>query len=104
MHTGVWTDVVLAVHPGAVVHGFEASPDLAAELSRRYVGDDRVVVNGHALGAEPARGTLYLDARNSALNSLVATRQAGARAKRSKSMSSAVTTTSSRAASTTSTT
>jgi FkbM family methyltransferase len=72
MHQGAWTDTVLRLHPHAVVHGFEAAPGLASDLQRRYVADQRVVVNPYGLGAAPGRALLHVNPTHSSLNSLVA--------------------------------
>ena len=72
MHEGTWTDTLLDAHPGAVVHGFEPAPRMAARLHDRYPGDGgRVVVNPFALGAEPGRAVLHVDPESTSVSSLV---------------------------------
>ena len=71
MHQGSWTDTLLEVQPGAVVHGFEPAPAMAVGLVRRYAGNRRVVVNPFALGATPGRAVLHIDPRSTSVSSLV---------------------------------
>jgi FkbM family methyltransferase len=71
MHTGTWTDALLAAHPAAAVHGFEPSPDLGAALHRRYAGTPAVVVNTCGLGRVATTMDLHVDPTHSSLSSVV---------------------------------
>lgn len=73
-HHGVWTQVLLDAHPDATVHCFEASPDTAAGLRRRFADDPRVVLTAKGLAAEAGTVDLYVDRRDSSVTSVVAPR------------------------------
>lgn len=51
-HKGGTVAVYREVFPQATIHAFEPVPDLAAEVTRRFAGDGRVLVNRAGVGAE----------------------------------------------------
>jgi FkbM family methyltransferase len=71
MHRGEWADAVRNAHPGVVIHGFEPTPELMEDLTRKYASSPEVVLNGYALGANSGSAGLHLNADNPSLNSMV---------------------------------
>lgn len=69
-HAGAWADQLLRHHPGAVVVGFEPTPDLADRLATKYANDARFSLERAALGGAPGSATLYVQGESS-VNSLV---------------------------------
>ncbi|MFV0308037.1 MAG: FkbM family methyltransferase [Desertimonas sp.] len=69
---GEWTAAVRRRAPGATVHAIEVVPALAADLTSRFDGDERVTV--HALGLAERTGTVRVayDPHRPELSRLVA--------------------------------
>ena len=58
--TGGWADAIHARY-GCTVHVFEPHPRFAAELERKYSGNDKIYVHAFALGSETGKLALSDD-------------------------------------------
>ncbi len=68
-HYGRFTQAALA-HAEVAIHAFEPSQSAFAQLSERFAGNTRVVLNNIALGDHPGEQPLYSDEPGSELSSL----------------------------------
>jgi FkbM family methyltransferase len=65
-NVGDWTAAVLRAVPGARVLAVEPAPGPRSRLMARLGRDERVVIDGHAVGARPGRARLNITAHSHA--------------------------------------
>jgi FkbM family methyltransferase len=53
-------DAYRTMVPNAVIHSFEAIPELAAKLTQKYAGQPSVIINGTALGQQPGSAEFFV--------------------------------------------